>query len=179
MLWLSCRLAAAALIRPLAWELPYATGAALKKREEKKSYAQSLPSCNKCSILLLLLLLAYSCAWGITSAKLSTEGCNVTTRTQVQPESTTEGPENTHKGTHFQASLELVVSENRQWLTSSLPSPAQAVGITGVHTGTLSTCIMTSSSSSLLLTFWTKSCFFLGTALCTVECFAASLASTP
>ena len=33
-LWLWCRLAAAALIHPLAWELPYATGAALK---EKKS----------------------------------------------------------------------------------------------------------------------------------------------
>ena len=28
-LW--CRLAVAALIQPLAWELPYATGAALKK----------------------------------------------------------------------------------------------------------------------------------------------------
>ena len=33
-LWLWYRLAAAALIHPLAWELPYATGAALK---EKKS----------------------------------------------------------------------------------------------------------------------------------------------
>ena len=31
MLWLWCRLAAAAVIRPLAWELPYATGVALKK----------------------------------------------------------------------------------------------------------------------------------------------------
>ena len=31
-LWLWCRLAAAALIRPLAWELPYATGVALKKK---------------------------------------------------------------------------------------------------------------------------------------------------
>ena len=41
LLWLWCRPAAVALIRPLAWELPYATGAALKKREEKKSYAQS------------------------------------------------------------------------------------------------------------------------------------------
>ena len=30
-LWLWCRLAAAALIRPVAWELPYATCAALKK----------------------------------------------------------------------------------------------------------------------------------------------------
>ena len=31
LLWLWRRLAATALIRPLAWELPYATGVALKK----------------------------------------------------------------------------------------------------------------------------------------------------
>ena len=30
LLWLGCRLAATALIRPLAWELTYASGAALK-----------------------------------------------------------------------------------------------------------------------------------------------------
>ena len=36
MLCLWCRLAAAALIGPLAWELPYAKGAALKKGEKKK-----------------------------------------------------------------------------------------------------------------------------------------------
>ena len=31
LLWLWCRLAATALIRPLAWEPPYALGAALQK----------------------------------------------------------------------------------------------------------------------------------------------------
>ena len=39
LLWLWCRLAATAPIRPLAWEPPYATGAALekaKKTEKKK-----------------------------------------------------------------------------------------------------------------------------------------------
>jgi len=36
LLWLWCRLAATAPIRPLAWELPYALGAALKKTKEKK-----------------------------------------------------------------------------------------------------------------------------------------------
>ena len=36
LLWLWCRLAAVALIRPLAWELPYAVGAALKKDREKE-----------------------------------------------------------------------------------------------------------------------------------------------
>ena len=36
LLWLWCRLAAAALIRPLAWEPPYAVGAVLKKKKERK-----------------------------------------------------------------------------------------------------------------------------------------------
>uniref|UniRef100_A0A8D1TVI9 SRCR domain-containing protein n=1 Tax=Sus scrofa TaxID=9823 RepID=A0A8D1TVI9_PIG len=35
-LWLWCRLAAAAPIRPLAWKLPHATGAALKKKKKLK-----------------------------------------------------------------------------------------------------------------------------------------------
>ena len=36
LLWLWCRPAAIALIRPLAWELPYAAGAALKSNKRKK-----------------------------------------------------------------------------------------------------------------------------------------------
>ena len=36
LLWLWCRLPAAALIGPLAWEPPYAADAALKKKREKK-----------------------------------------------------------------------------------------------------------------------------------------------
>ena len=38
LLWLWCRPAAAAPIEPLAWEFPYAVGAALKrpKKKEKK-----------------------------------------------------------------------------------------------------------------------------------------------
>ena len=38
LLWLWCRLAAVALIRPLAWEPPYAMGAAqeMAKRKKKK-----------------------------------------------------------------------------------------------------------------------------------------------
>ena len=36
LLWLWCRPAAAALIRPPAWEPPYAAGAALKKKRRKK-----------------------------------------------------------------------------------------------------------------------------------------------
>ena len=36
LLWLWCRLAAVALIRPLAWRLPYATGAAPPPKKRKK-----------------------------------------------------------------------------------------------------------------------------------------------
>ena len=36
-LWLWYSLAAAALIRPLAWELSYASGAALKKKNQTKN----------------------------------------------------------------------------------------------------------------------------------------------
>ena len=35
LLWLWRRLAAVALIPPLAWELPYATGAALRRKKPK------------------------------------------------------------------------------------------------------------------------------------------------
>ena len=36
LLWLWCRLAAVALIQPLAWELPYAVGVALRRPKKKK-----------------------------------------------------------------------------------------------------------------------------------------------
>ena len=36
LLWLWCRQAATAPIRPLAWEPPYAMGAALEKAKDKK-----------------------------------------------------------------------------------------------------------------------------------------------
>ena len=39
-LWLWQRLAAAAPIRPLAWELPYAEGAALKRQTNKQRQTQ-------------------------------------------------------------------------------------------------------------------------------------------
>ena len=35
-LWLWCRLEATALIGPLAWEPPYATGVTLEKRQKKR-----------------------------------------------------------------------------------------------------------------------------------------------
>ena len=38
LLWLWCRLAATARIRPLAWEPPYAVGAALKRQKTHKKF---------------------------------------------------------------------------------------------------------------------------------------------
>jgi len=51
LLWLCCRLAATALLGPLAWEPPYATGAALKrqKREKKKE-----KNCTSNSSMLII-----------------------------------------------------------------------------------------------------------------------------
>ena len=41
LLWLWCRLAATALIQPLAWEPPYATGTALKNKTNKQTKKQN------------------------------------------------------------------------------------------------------------------------------------------
>ena len=38
LLWLWCKQAAIALIRPLAWELPYSTSVALKKERKKEKH---------------------------------------------------------------------------------------------------------------------------------------------
>ena len=47
LLWLGCRPAAAALIRPLARELPYATGVALKRKKKfKKDHHTKKSSLN-------------------------------------------------------------------------------------------------------------------------------------
>ena len=53
LLWLWCRTAATAPIQPLAWELPYTMGAALKRfffffTSLKKKSATSLASCSIC-----------------------------------------------------------------------------------------------------------------------------------
>ena len=47
LLWLWCRPATVALIRPLAWELLYATGAALKSERKKKKTPQKVMSGKK------------------------------------------------------------------------------------------------------------------------------------
>ena len=40
LLWLWCRPSATVPIRPLAWEIPYAMGAALKKRQKREKKKQ-------------------------------------------------------------------------------------------------------------------------------------------
>ena len=45
LLWLWPRLAATALIRPLALELPYAVGAALRGKKKKKTLAFDIKTC--------------------------------------------------------------------------------------------------------------------------------------
>ena len=56
LLWLWCRPAVVALIRPLAWELPYATGVALKIKIKKKTLRIFLrPYGVVCTILGVLL----------------------------------------------------------------------------------------------------------------------------
>ena len=47
LLCLWCRLAAVAPIRPLSWELPYATGVALKKKKKEKK-KETVGQIHKC-----------------------------------------------------------------------------------------------------------------------------------
>ena len=51
LLWLRHRPAAIALIRPLAWEPPYAAGAALKRQKKKKKKFSACPILNHFSVL--------------------------------------------------------------------------------------------------------------------------------
>ena len=65
LLWLGYKLAAVVLIRPLAWDPPYATGVALKKtkRPKKKKFRDKefCPSCHS-AILCLKALHGYKVA---------------------------------------------------------------------------------------------------------------------
>ena len=53
-LWLWLWLAAVALIRPLAWEHPYAMDVTLKKKERKKE-RETLPGCSNCVSFVYLV----------------------------------------------------------------------------------------------------------------------------
>ena len=64
LLWLWCRLAAVAPIGPLAWEPPYATGAAKEKEKKKKKKKKRIGhhskshNCNITGCILFLYILA-------------------------------------------------------------------------------------------------------------------------
>ena len=51
LLWLWCRAAATAPIQPLAWELPYAVGMALKAKKKKKRKKRSQAQNKRMSTL--------------------------------------------------------------------------------------------------------------------------------
>ena len=55
LLWFWCSPAATAPIRPLAWELPFAAGAALEKAKRQKKKKKADKSC----IFLLLCVLTF------------------------------------------------------------------------------------------------------------------------
>ena len=55
LLWLWHRQAAAAVIQPLAWELPYAAGVALK-RPKKKNSLSNLKICNMVLLTIVDIL---------------------------------------------------------------------------------------------------------------------------
>ena len=61
LLWLWCRLAAAVSNRPLAWEPPYASGAALKWKKKKKKKKRRKNFSNTNPLYLLLRLLNSQC----------------------------------------------------------------------------------------------------------------------
>ena len=60
MLWLGCGPAAVASIGPLAWEPPYATGAALKSKKKKVSDLAEVPAEDSKYLNLLISLLSIS-----------------------------------------------------------------------------------------------------------------------
>ena len=64
LLWLWCRLAAIALIRPLAWEPPYAMGAALEmakrqKTKQKPKMAILLKAIYRCNVIPIKLTMTF------------------------------------------------------------------------------------------------------------------------
>ena len=66
LLWLQCRLAASAPIRPLAWEPPYAAGMALKRKKKKNQHER-----KGCDIICKIRFPKRSHqVWGINPLKL-------------------------------------------------------------------------------------------------------------
>ena len=67
--WLWCRLTVAALIQPLAWELLYATGAALKKKQKKKRIFTEKIRKTSLQFFFFCIFLFWFCYQGCTGLK--------------------------------------------------------------------------------------------------------------
>ena len=67
LLWLWCRLAAAALIQSLAWEFPYATGAALK-RQKKKNLDHEITPVTSSGTEAILVFFFFVFSWAAPAA---------------------------------------------------------------------------------------------------------------
>ena len=52
LLWLWCRPAAIAQIGPVAWELPYAVGAALKVQKKERDFVVGMSPCGAVEMIL-------------------------------------------------------------------------------------------------------------------------------
>ena len=65
LLWLWLRPAATALNRPLAWELPYATGVALKDKKQNKTNKQKKPHNSQSlgCVFCFLLSIRHQLGW--------------------------------------------------------------------------------------------------------------------
>ena len=85
LLWLWCRLAALTPIRHLAWELPYAVGATLKKeppkessnykrKETKKTHKNKSKTVNKMTIGIYILVIVLNVKWLNAPTKRHTLG---------------------------------------------------------------------------------------------------------
>ena len=66
LLWLWLRLAATALIQPLAWELSYAVGATLKTKKEKKKKNQILSGAPQPHVQSVSLPLISRRGWNVS-----------------------------------------------------------------------------------------------------------------
>ena len=69
-LWLWCRPAASAPVQPLAWELPYATGAALKGKKNKKPKTSQITCACSCPFCQGSHTLFIICSWLLSLSAL-------------------------------------------------------------------------------------------------------------
>ena len=82
LLWLRCRLEAAALIRPIAWELPYAAGAALKRQKRREGRKEGRRK-NVDKIMMITDIYPCSCQFYKKDFTFTTELCELLKSCQI------------------------------------------------------------------------------------------------